>query len=154
MKIGSKVRGVSILDFGFWIADFRFADLVGRFCETPSRLGGVWHRRLQPNATICQILAAPSALAHSDLRRFDQRDVRRAHVTIYRSFFDLVETGNLPWNHLDNPRSGSQMRACYRIYGFGSAAMARATQPSTARDKNVDGFWPRPSWLRGICGKR
>src|SRR5215468_1199022 len=36
MKIGSKVRGLPSSDFGLWIADFRFADFVGRFCETPS----------------------------------------------------------------------------------------------------------------------
>ncbi len=36
MKIGSKARGLPSSDFGLWIADFRFADFVGRFCETPS----------------------------------------------------------------------------------------------------------------------
>ena len=36
MKIGSKARGLPSSDFGLWIADFSFADFVGRFCETPS----------------------------------------------------------------------------------------------------------------------
>src|SRR6516165_2353113 len=44
MKIGSKARGLPSSDFGLWIADFRFAGFVGRFCETPSCLAGIWHK--------------------------------------------------------------------------------------------------------------
>src|SRR5215469_13821993 len=101
MKIGSKARGLPSSNFGLWIADFRFADFVGRFCETPSCLAGVWHRR-QANATICQILAAIADLARRDLRRLDQRHVRRAYVTIHRSLLALVETRHVARSNLDN----------------------------------------------------
>jgi hypothetical protein len=50
---------------------------------------------LQANATVCQILAAITDLARRDLRRLDERHVRRAYVTIHRSLLGLVETRHI-----------------------------------------------------------
>src|SRR5262245_20085647 len=101
-----------------------------------------------------QILAAVADLDRRDLRRVDQRHVRRAHVAIHRSLLALVEAGHVAEGNLDNPRCCSQMRACYGICRPGSFVMASTAQPSSAAHKSLDGLWRSVTGLRTLCRKR
>ena len=81
-------------------------------------------RRVTLDEIFPQILVAVVDLARRDFRRFDECDVRRAHVAIHCSLFALVEAGDVAEDDLGNFVVASQMRARDRIRGSSFSAMA------------------------------
>ena len=91
LEEGATLVRVGTAIFGERSKKQRVTDDHGFSRISETCLARVWHRRLQANATVCQILAAIVDLARRDLCRLDQRNVRRAYVTIHRSLPALVE---------------------------------------------------------------